>query len=288
MASRPGRNRDSSALTFSRSRAPSNILDNLKEAVITPDIYDPLIHPLYRDVLAHYGVVALPFRINDPDRKGKVESGVGHAKKTPLKGLRFESLEEAQEYLDRWEANWADTRIHGTTKRQVSAMFAEEKPALLPLPLEPFRYYQFGERTVHLDGCVEVDLQRTPGLHRPGRESAVGWPARPYPRPPDGAAPCGNISISNAAGIVSSHRNVPHELPRVCISCYGEPSKPARTLAASVALSTIVKAQLPSAVSRAYWPWPKKMGVPAVDKACALALEMGVPEYSFVKHYLEH
>ena len=32
----------------------------------------------------------------------------------------------------------------------------------------------------------------------------------------------------------------------------------------------------------------KKMGVPAVDKACALALEMGVPEYSFVKHYLEH
>ena len=36
-------------------------------------------------------------------------------------------------------------------------MFAEEKPALLPLPLEPFRYYQYGERTVHLDGCVEVE-----------------------------------------------------------------------------------------------------------------------------------
>src|SRR5258708_13142295 len=36
-------------------------------------------------------------------------------------------------------------------------MFAEEKPALLPLPVEPFRYYQYGERTVHLDGCVEVE-----------------------------------------------------------------------------------------------------------------------------------
>jgi hypothetical protein len=36
-------------------------------------------------------------------------------------------------------------------------MFAEEKPALLPLPLEPFRYYQYGERIVHLDGCVEVE-----------------------------------------------------------------------------------------------------------------------------------
>src|SRR5439155_232513 len=85
------------------------------------------------------------------------ESGVAHAQKTPLKGQRFESLEQAQAYLDQWEEHWADTRIHGTTKRQVAAMFAEEKPALLPLPLEPFRYYQYGQRTVHLDGCVEVD-----------------------------------------------------------------------------------------------------------------------------------
>ena len=110
------------------------VLDNLREGVLTPDIYDPALNPLYRDVLAHYGVVALPCRVRDPDRKGKVERGVGHAQKTPLKGLRFESLEEAQAYLDRWEERWADTRIHGTTKRQVAAMFAEEKPALLPLP----------------------------------------------------------------------------------------------------------------------------------------------------------
>src|SRR5450755_266054 len=103
------------------------VLDNLKEGVLVPDIYDPTLNPLYRDVLAHYGVVALPCRIQDPDRKGKVERGVGHAKNTPLKGLRFESLEEAQAYLDRWETSCADTRIHGTTKRQVAAMFAEEK-----------------------------------------------------------------------------------------------------------------------------------------------------------------
>ena len=60
---------------------------------------------------------------------------------TPLKGKKFESLEEAQAYLDHWEERWADTRIHGRTKRQVAAMFAEEKPHLQPLPLEPFRYY---------------------------------------------------------------------------------------------------------------------------------------------------
>jgi hypothetical protein len=110
------------------------VLDNLREGVLVPDIYDPILNPLYRDVLAHYGAVALPCRIKDPDRKGKVESGVGHAQRA-LQGKRFESLEEAQAYLDRWETSCADTRIHGTTKRQVAAMFAEEKPFLLPLPL---------------------------------------------------------------------------------------------------------------------------------------------------------
>lgn len=132
------------------------VLDNLREGVLEPDIYDPTINPLYRDMLAHYGVTALPARVRHPDRKGKVESSVGYAQKTPLAGKRFESLEEAQHYLDEWTTRWADTRLHGTLKRQVAAMFAEEKPALLPLPAEPFRYYQHGVRTVHLDGCVEV------------------------------------------------------------------------------------------------------------------------------------
>jgi transposase len=84
---------------------------HLKEGVLTPDIYDPALNPLYRDVLAHYGAVALPCRVGDPDRKGKVEAGIGHTQKTPLQGLRFETIEAAQAYLDRWELHWADTRI---------------------------------------------------------------------------------------------------------------------------------------------------------------------------------
>src|SRR6202008_72641 len=71
-----------------------------------------------------------------------------------------------------------DRRIRGTTKRQVAAMFAEERPALLPLPVELFRYYQYGERTVHLDGCVEVDAAyygAPPGGL--GRHVRVQWDA---------------------------------------------------------------------------------------------------------------
>jgi transposase len=47
------------------------ILDSLGEGVLTPDIYDPALNPLYRDVLAHYGVTALPCRVGDPDRKSE-------------------------------------------------------------------------------------------------------------------------------------------------------------------------------------------------------------------------
>ena len=45
------------------------VLDNLREGVIVADIYNPTLNPLFRDVLAHYDVVAMPCRIKDPDRK---------------------------------------------------------------------------------------------------------------------------------------------------------------------------------------------------------------------------
>ena len=167
------------------------VLDNLKEGVLTPDIYDPALNPLYRDVLAHYGTVALPCRVGDPDRKGKVESGIGHTQRTPLKASASRRSRRPA-YLDRWDAHWADTRIHGTTKRQVAAMFAEERPTLRPLPVEPFRYYRFGDRTVHLDGCVEVEAAfygAPPGWI--GRRVHVQWNdlhVRAH-RPEDASAP---------------------------------------------------------------------------------------------------
>ena len=45
------------------------VLENLREGVLSPDIYDPALNPLYRDVLRHYGAFPLPCRIADPDRK---------------------------------------------------------------------------------------------------------------------------------------------------------------------------------------------------------------------------
>lgn len=42
------------------------VLDNLKEGVLKPDLYEPQINPVYAATLAHYGVVADPARVRDP------------------------------------------------------------------------------------------------------------------------------------------------------------------------------------------------------------------------------
>jgi transposase len=265
------------------------VLDNLREGVLVPDIYDPSLNPLYRDVLAHYGVVALPCRVRDPDRKGKVEAGVGHAKKTPLKGQRFESLEEAQAYLDHWEERWADTRIHGTTKRQVAAMFAEEKPWLQPLPLEPFRYYQYGDRTVHLDGCVEVDAAyygAPPGWV--GREVRVQWDGL-FVRLLD--LRTGQLLREHLRQKRGAHRIRDEDRPRRTPLRIQQLLARAHKAGASIgALCDVIhhrQAELGVRRILGVLSLVKKYGCAAADEACTMALELGVPEYRFVRRCLE-
>ena len=132
------------------------VLDNLKEGVLKPDLYEPELNPVYATTLAHYGVVADPARVRDPNRKGAVENAIGHTQATALKGRRFESLEEQNDFLEHWETKWAASRIHGSTRRQVQAMFEEERPLLQPLPPEGMQYFTESQRTVCDDSCVRV------------------------------------------------------------------------------------------------------------------------------------
>ena len=265
------------------------VLDNLREGVLQADFYDPTLNPLYRDVLKHYGAVAMPCRIQDPDRKGKVESAVGHAQKTPLRGLRFESLDAAQAYLDRWEAHWADTRIHGTTKRQVAAMFGEEKPALLPLPLEPFRYYQHGQRVVHLDGCVEVEAAYY-GL-------PPGWIGHSVPVQWDEIFV--RILDPNSGQLLREHVRQKRGWYRIKEQDLSprRPFKVSQLLWRAERAGTQIGAlchhiynqqgQLSVRRIQGVLSLAKKHGTAATEDACAVALEMGVREYQFVRRYLE-
>lgn len=132
------------------------VLDNLKEGVLKPDIYEPLLNPLYAAMLKHHDVVADPARVRDPDRKGSVENAINHTQETALKGRKFETIEEQNEFLLHWEEKWAAPRIHGRAKRQVQAMFEEERPFLKPLAVMPFRYFKQERRTVWDDGLIQV------------------------------------------------------------------------------------------------------------------------------------
>jgi transposase len=133
------------------------VIDNLRAAVAHPDWFDPELVPKLRVFAEHYGTVILPTKPYMPRHKGKVERGIGYVKGNALKGRTFGSLEEQNQFLSDWEANTADTRIHGTTKRQVGKVFVEvEQPALRPLPRERFAMFQEAQRIVSRDGHVEV------------------------------------------------------------------------------------------------------------------------------------
>ena len=133
------------------------VLDNLKEGVIKPDIYEPELNAVYVALLSHYGVVADPCRVADPNRKGTVENAIQHTQNTALKGRRFETIEQQNQWLMHWEENWASKRVHGRTKRQVEEMFQEEKSHLMELPIIQFGYFSQVVRTVQDDGLIQVD-----------------------------------------------------------------------------------------------------------------------------------
>jgi transposase len=133
------------------------VIDNLKAAVTKADWFEPDLNPKILAFCAHYGTVVLPTKVRTPRHKGKVERGVGYAQDNALKGRTFDSLAAQNRHLLEWETSVADTRIHGTTRKQVGKVFAEvERAALLPLSPARFPCFQEAQRKVNRDGHVEV------------------------------------------------------------------------------------------------------------------------------------
>jgi len=134
------------------------VFDNAKCAVKQADWYDPELNPKIVDFCNHYGCALIPTRPRTPHHKGKVERGVDYVQENALRGREFDALAKQNDHLAHWEANVADTRIHGTTKKQVKALFESvEKSALARLPAERFPFYREGRRKVSRDGHIGVD-----------------------------------------------------------------------------------------------------------------------------------
>jgi transposase len=154
-------------------------IDNLKAAVLKADWFDPQINPKLADFGRHYRIHVMPCRPRMPQHKGKVERGVSYVRGNALKGRRFKSLAEQNLFLRQWEENVADTRIHGTTCKQVAARFEEERPHLQPLPPSLFPCYQEARRNVSRDSFVEVQraFYEAPPEYI-GRQVWVRWDSR--------------------------------------------------------------------------------------------------------------
>jgi transposase len=134
------------------------VIDNLRAAVKKADWFEPELNPKVESFCDHYGTVILPTKVRTPRHKGKVEKGVDYAQDNALKGRVFDSLDAENRHLLDWETSVADTRIHGTTRKQVGKVFREvERGCLQTLPLERFPAFHESQRVVHRDGHVEVD-----------------------------------------------------------------------------------------------------------------------------------
>lgn len=156
------------------------VIDNLKAAVAHADWFDPELTPKVQSFCRHYGTTILPTKPRMPRHKGKIESSIKYVKNNALKARRYASLEEENRCLAEWERTVADTRIHGTTKQQVQAVFQQvERAALLSLPRERFPCFREEKRKVHRDGHVEVAkaYYSAPPEYL-GREIWVRWDAR--------------------------------------------------------------------------------------------------------------
>ncbi|MGN6370705.1 MAG: IS21 family transposase [Phycisphaerae bacterium] len=155
------------------------VIDNLRAAVKQPDWYDPELVPRLEAFCRHYGTVILPTRSYTPRHKGKIERGIGYVKDNALKGRTFTNLQEQNQHLAQWEQSVADTRIHGTTRKQVGKVFHEiERATLLPLPAERFPFFHEALRTVHRDGHVAVaQAYYSVPPEYVGRQVQVRWDA---------------------------------------------------------------------------------------------------------------
>jgi len=133
------------------------VIDNLKAGVIQPDWYDPELNPKIQSFCEYYGVAILPTKPRTPRHKGKIESGINYVQDNGLKGHRFTSLAAENIHLEQWESTVADTRIHGTIRKQVGQLFHDvERAALRPLPTQRFPFFHEGKRIVNRDGHIEV------------------------------------------------------------------------------------------------------------------------------------
>jgi len=138
--------------------APHEILyDRMKTAVIGEDADGLVVYNrALVDLARHYGFQPRACRPYRPKTKGKVERPFRYIREDFFLGGSFRNLDDLNAQLRHWLDTVANPRVHATTQRVVNEAFADEKPALKPLPLAPYRTVLNLERRVSHEGMVSI------------------------------------------------------------------------------------------------------------------------------------
>ena len=144
--------------------------DNTKAAVVKACLYDPLVNRTYADMAAHYDTAILPARPRRPRDKAKVEQAVLIVERWLLGRLRhrtFYSLAEVNaaigELLKLLNEERPIRRL-GVTRRQL--LEEVDRPALKPLPVEPYVFCEWRACRIGIDYHVEADAHYYSVPHR--------------------------------------------------------------------------------------------------------------------------
>lgn len=136
------------------------VSDNLKSAVIRACFFEPEIYRSYAEMAAHYGTAILPARPYKPRDKAKVEAGVLLVQRWFVARLRNRQLFRLEELNAAIREEVA--RLNARVSRHLGAarqhLFETiERPAMLPLPPEPFVHADCRKATVGLDYHVRPE-----------------------------------------------------------------------------------------------------------------------------------
>lgn len=134
--------------------------DNTKVGVTSPHLYEPDLNATYQDMARHYNVAVVPARVRRPKDKAKVEAGVQIVERWILARLRhrtFFSLDELNRAIAELLFDLNNRPFQKLPGSRRSLFEELDRPALRPLPVEPYEYAEWKKARVHIDYHVEVD-----------------------------------------------------------------------------------------------------------------------------------
>jgi transposase len=147
------------AFSFFGGVAQQTVSDNLKAGITRACFHEPMVNRTYADLARHYKTAILPARPYHPRDKAKVEVGVqivGRWILARLRDRRFFSLAALNEAIRGLliDLNNRALRSWGRSRRE---LFDElDRPALTPLPDQPYEYAEWKRCRIHLDYHVEI------------------------------------------------------------------------------------------------------------------------------------